>query len=149
MFRTVLFGCLSVVVLFGNSRAAHAQVGKHPHMHHALHELKQSREELKEAAHNFGGHREKALKAVDAAIHQIEVALKAAGDPYKGGKVGNEEYKKYAHHPHIHHAIHELKEARAELKNAAHNFGGHREAALRDVNLAIEQLELALKSVKK
>ena len=77
MFRTVLFGILSVVVLFGNSRAAHAQVGKHTHMHHSLHELKQSREELKEAAHNFGGHREAALRDVNLAIEQLELALKS------------------------------------------------------------------------
>ena len=49
----------------------------------------------------------------------------------------------------IHHAIHELKEARTELKEAKHDFGGHREAALRDVNYAIEQLELALKHARK
>ena len=57
-------------------------------------------------------------------------------------------YKKYKFHPHIHHAIHTLKEARHELKKAAHDFGGHREAALRDVNFAIEQLEICLKHVK-
>jgi Spy/CpxP family protein refolding chaperone len=48
----------------------------HPsHMHAALHELKEARHELKEAKHDFGGHREAALKAVDHAIHQIELAL--------------------------------------------------------------------------
>ncbi|MFO0969975.1 MAG: hypothetical protein U0793_30860 [Gemmataceae bacterium] len=34
-------------------------------------------------------------------------------------------------------------------KEASHNFGGHREAALRDVNVAIVQLELALKHAKR
>src|SRR6516225_1875614 len=38
--------------------------------------------------------------------------------------------KKGPHHPHMHHALHELKEARVELKEAAHDFGGHREKAL-------------------
>jgi hypothetical protein len=122
---------------------------KHPHMHHALHELKEVRVELKEAAHDFGGHREKALKATDAAIKQIELALKEGGDPFKGVKVDPEHYKKFEHHPHLHRAIHELKEARTELKEAKHDFGGHREQALKDVNYAIEQLELALKFAKK
>jgi hypothetical protein len=122
---------------------------RHPHMHHALHELKETRIELKEAAHDFGGHREKALKAVDAAIIQIEIALKEAGDPFKALKVDAAHYKKYDHHPHIHRAIAELKETRVELKEAKHDFGGHREKALKDVNYAIEQLELALKFARK
>jgi hypothetical protein len=122
---------------------------KHPHLHHALHELRETRVELKEAKHDFGGHREKALKATDAAIVQIELALKAGGDPFKALKVDPEWYKKFEHHPHLHRSLHELKEARVELKEAKHNFGGHREKALRDVDHAIEQLELALKFAHK
>jgi hypothetical protein len=122
---------------------------RHPHMHHALHELKETQVELKEAAHDFGGHREKALKAVDAAIIQLEVALKEGRDPFKVPKIDPEVYKKFERHPHIHRAIHELKEARVELKEAKHDFGGHREKALKDVNYAIEQLELALKFDRK
>jgi hypothetical protein len=122
---------------------------RHPHIHHALHELKETRIELKEAKHDFGGHREKALKATDAAIVQLELALKSAEDPFKPVKVDAEHYKKYEHHPHIHRAIHELKEARVELKEAKHDFGGHREKALKDVDYAIEQLELALKFARK
>jgi hypothetical protein len=121
---------------------------KHHHLHHAIHELKETRVELKEAKHDFGGHREAALKATDAAIVQLELALKDAGDPYKGGpKVDAELYKKFKHHPHLHRALHELKEARVQLKEAKHDFGGHREKALKDVDHAIEQLELAIKSV--
>jgi len=129
--------------------AARDEGPKYPHLHHALYELKETRIELKEAAHDFGGHREKALKATDAAIVQLELALKGAGDPYKALKVAPELYKKFEHHPHMHRAIHELKEARVQLKEAKHDFGGHREQALKDVNHAIEQLELALKFARK
>jgi hypothetical protein len=45
--------------------------------------------------------------------------------------------------------LHELREARTELKEAKHDFKGHRERALQDVNYAIEQLELALKFARK
>src|SRR5262249_13344426 len=95
-------------------------------------------------------HRAKALEATDAAIAQIDLALKGAGDNIKGtGGRDKDFYKKYKHYPHIHHALHELKEARTELKEAAHDFGGHRERALRDINYAIEQLELAIKFANK
>jgi hypothetical protein len=48
-------------------------------------------------------------------------------------------------HPHIHRALYELRQARAELKAAAHDFGGHRKQALAAVNAAIDQLGKALK----
>jgi hypothetical protein len=137
-----LFAAVFAVALAGGAIAAH------PHLHHALHELKEALVELKEAAHDFGGHRVNALKAVDAAIIQVEKCLKAKDDGYKL-KVGKDIYRKYKHHPHIHHAIVELKEARKELKEAPHNFGGHRERAIKDIDFAIKQLELALKFANK
>ncbi len=48
-------------------------------------------------------------------------------------------------HPAIHHAIAALQEARVYLKNANHDFGGHRAEALAQVDKALEQLRLALK----
>jgi hypothetical protein len=49
---------------------------RHPHLHAALRELDAAREELKSAPHDFGGHREAAIGALDAAHHQIEDCLK-------------------------------------------------------------------------
>jgi hypothetical protein len=122
---------------------------EYPHIHHALHELREARTELKEAKHDFGGHREKALEAVDEAIKQLDLCLKAKGDDVRSpGKV-DVDYTKYKHHPHIHHAVHELKESRTQLKEAKHDFGGHREQALKDVDRAIKQLELALEFPEK
>ena len=48
-------------------------------------------------------------------------------------------------HPQIHAAIDALRNARAHLQEAKHDFGGHRDAALRATNEAIEQLEICLK----
>ena len=47
-------------------------------------------------------------------------------------------------HPHIRGALRELREARRELETAAHDFCGHRAAAVRQVEATIEQLRLAL-----
>jgi hypothetical protein len=48
-------------------------------------------------------------------------------------------------HPAIRRAIASLEEAKVYLKNAKHDFGGHRADALVEVDKAIEQLRLALK----
>jgi hypothetical protein len=53
-----------------------AEPEHHPAIHRALKELRDARRELKEAAHDFGGHREDAVKAVDGAIEQLEICLK-------------------------------------------------------------------------
>jgi L-lactate utilization protein LutB len=120
---------------------------KHRHLHHALHEMREAHKELKEAKHNFGGHREKALDALDGAIRQTEKALESAGDPFKGftpGKI----YGGYKNHPHLRHSLHEMREARTELKEAKHNFGGHREKAIKDLNVAIDQVEKCIAQLK-
>jgi acyl-CoA reductase-like NAD-dependent aldehyde dehydrogenase len=49
---------------------------RHPHIRSALHELREARGELKTAAHDFGGHRDEAVEAVDKAIRQLEECLK-------------------------------------------------------------------------
>jgi hypothetical protein len=43
-------------------------------------------------------------------------------------------------HPHMVAALHELREARTELKESRDDFGGRKERALRDIDAAIEQL---------
>ena len=58
----------------GNA-AGGAKHDKHPHIRAAIRELEGAKKELKEAAHDFGGHREDALKATDNAIEQLRKAL--------------------------------------------------------------------------
>jgi hypothetical protein len=48
------------------------------------------------------------------------------------------------HHPEIRKAIQALQMARKHLKEAAHDFGGHRAQALEDTNRALKQLKLCL-----
>ena len=47
-------------------------------------------------------------------------------------------------HQKIHRAIQLCKEAKAVLEKGAHDFGGHRVAAIRHINSAIDQLHKAL-----
>src|SRR5271166_5318858 len=141
MFRSCSFAFLTVgAACLLPAGAAQAGAKPHPHIFHGLYELREARTELREANHDFGGHRKAALSAVDAAIVQLDLALKYAGD--KRPFVGNPKadfYRKYGAYPHIHHAVYELKETVAELRAATHNYGGHREAALRDTQAAIRQ----------
>jgi len=48
-------------------------------------------------------------------------------------------------HPQIHDAIAALRNAKAHLEHAAHDFGGHRVDAIKATDEAIHQLEICLK----
>lgn len=143
-----LFG-LAIVVT--NADGGDKKQHPHHHYHHALWELRDARKELQEAKHDFAGHKEKALAAINDAIKQIDLILKNHNDNIKGAPTRGdlkEVYKQYTHHPHLHHALHECLHAHKQLEEARHDFG-HRKAALRDIHAAIVQIELVLKHHKK
>jgi hypothetical protein len=58
------------------AKADEKEKERHPHIHKALEELREARKDLKEADHDFGGHRAEAVEAIDVAIKQLELALK-------------------------------------------------------------------------
>jgi hypothetical protein len=50
----------------------------HPHIRAALHNLEEARAQLEAAAHDFGGHRVKALEHTNKAIEECREALRYA-----------------------------------------------------------------------
>ena len=48
----------------------------HPEINAAIRALEAARLHLQRAAHDFGGHRVKAIRAIDAALVQLKLALK-------------------------------------------------------------------------
>ena len=52
------------------------RVERHPHIRAAIRELRESKRELETAAHDFGGHRVRAVRACDHAIEQLELSLR-------------------------------------------------------------------------
>lgn len=55
-----------------------------------------------------------------------------------------ERHGRYERHPEIERALSKLRAAKEDLEKAAHDFGGHRSAAVGSINHAIEELEAAL-----
>jgi hypothetical protein len=75
--------------------------------------------------------------------------LPLTGDSVIAVAQAQEKKEKKERHPRIRAAIHELREAKRELEKADHDFGGHRKEAIEAVDVAIKQLELALKFDKR
>jgi len=49
---------------------------RHPAINAAVDALVKARSDLQHAAHDFGGHRVKAIRATDAAIEQLKICLR-------------------------------------------------------------------------
>lgn len=45
----------------------------HPHIHAALEAMREAKHQLESAAHDYHGHRVKAIEHLDAAIHEAEI----------------------------------------------------------------------------
>ena len=74
VFVSVL--CLIVSVMMPSlalSQTPHKE--RHPNIRAAINALEKAKVDLEHAAHDFGGHRAEALKAVDYAIKQLRQAL--------------------------------------------------------------------------
>jgi L-lactate utilization protein LutB len=136
-----MFGVALGLLAFATPRAC----AEHPLLHAALSEMREARTELKEGRHDFGGHRAKALEALDYAIVQVEKALRAVGDNVKGAPFPKDAYRGYSNHPHVRHALVAARDARNELSDAAHDYKGHRVKALEAMDAVVHQLDEALK----
>ena len=60
-----------MLVLSSPSPAA----GRHPQIHAAINALRNAKIHLQEAAHDFGGHRVDAIRAIDEAERQLGICL--------------------------------------------------------------------------
>lgn len=128
-------------------RASNAQLRE------AIHVLQLTKKTLEGADHDYGGHRVDAVKAIGAAEHQLKLALsahpKGKKPGGKGGKGGKGKEPQNISNMQLAEAIPILQRTVGLMEKANHDYGGHREQAIKDVNIAIRQLNKALEFEKK
>ena len=54
----------------------------------------------------------------------------------------------HEHHPEMHKAMRKLRSAKADLEKASHDYAGHRVAAIKLIDQAIEEIKAGLESDK-
>jgi hypothetical protein len=123
----------------------------------ALYVLQATKKMLRSADHDYGGHRVAAIKEIDAAEHQLKLALRSqhpgktpggkTGKPGAGHGKGREPQN--ISNLQLADAIVILEQTRILLEKADHDYGGHRAAAVRDLGAAVQQLKIALRFEKK
>jgi hypothetical protein len=72
--RRILVGVLAGMMIFG----AGVALAEQGNMEAALMHLNEAKASLERAEHNKGGHREKALKEVNEAIHHVQEGIEYA-----------------------------------------------------------------------
>jgi len=80
MKKLIILSCVALGLLCPaafNSTANADSHERHPQIHEAIHALENARKHMKEAKHDFNGHREAALRACDEAIIQLRLALES------------------------------------------------------------------------
>ena len=122
----------------------------HPHMRRAMHHLNQAKAELAAAKHDYSGHRAAALDDAQKAVEEIIAGLESDG--WKGERTlapasqpAPEEGK--SHHE-MRRALWHLRQAKTQLKDADHDYHGHRVEAIKFVDHSIRHVREGLKSVE-
>jgi hypothetical protein len=70
----------------GAPPAAGTAQREHRRLHAAPHELREARSEVRNAGDDFGGHRDKALRATDDAVASLKLLLRIKGDGRPGAR---------------------------------------------------------------
>jgi hypothetical protein len=155
--------CLSLPALAGAGKGSKREPQRvsNAQLREGLDVLQATKKLLKGANHDYGGHRLAAIKAIDAAEHQLKLALrsqqkgknpggKTGGTTGKSGTGrGKEPEPQNISNLQLADAIVILERTRTLLEKADHDYGGHRAAAVRDLGAAVEQLKIALRFEKK
>jgi len=144
MFRNLFSfasACLLVVIPLTAPTATAQERSQHPRLRAALHELREARAELVSAKDAWPpGNKERALVAIDNAIKSVRTILAVKEDEFRtfrGVDRDNDYYKRYQDHPRLRAALHDLREAREELRAAKADFGNLKERALDDIDIAV------------
>jgi hypothetical protein len=113
-----------------------------PHLRAALHELREARAELKGSRDRWpAGDRGRAERSIDDAIQSVRTILAVKSlDDFRGVDRRPDYYKRFRDHPRMRAALQDLREGRDELKASRSDFGGMRERALEDIEVAIGDL---------
>jgi hypothetical protein len=148
--RKPLTASLAVVVALGVAFALTggivvARAAGHPEINDAYRRLMRAQYLVQHSCHQLGGHREAALKHVEAALNQLKLAAQTvhASLPAASGS-GPITNISGSMHPRIQEAINQCREAKRHLASAAHDFGGHRTKAVQDIDGALAELRLAM-----
>jgi hypothetical protein len=81
--KAVLWGLSTALIGMALGAAGTVALAKQGHMEEAYHHLQGAKEELQEADHDKGGHRDKALELINRAMQQVQAGMQYAHEHHE------------------------------------------------------------------
>src|SRR5687768_7863334 len=122
----------------------------HPRLRAVLHELREARAVLKDARDTWPqGYKDRALQHIDDAIVTIKTILAVKNvDDFRGVQRSPDYYTRYKDHPRLRAALDDVRDARDELRGTKSDFGGLKDRALDDLDLAAGSIVTLIRYAK-
>jgi len=152
MCRRVLWVALVALVALAPAAPVSAQPkADHPRLRAALHELREARQELQTARDSWPpGYKERAVRSIDDAISSVRTILAVKDvNTFRGVDRNDDYYTRFKDHPRLRAALQDLRDARDELRAAKADFGGQKERALDDMEIAIGDILTLMRNDKR
>jgi hypothetical protein len=123
----------------------------HPRLRAALHELREAQANLQKAKDTWPpGHKEQAQQAITDAMKTVQTILAVKDvDAFRGVDRNPDYYTRFQDHPRLRAALADVREARDELRTAKADFGGLKDRALDDLDVAAGSLVTLIRHNKR
>ena len=123
----------------------------HPRLRAALHELREAQRNLLTAKDTWPpGHREQAQQAIRDAVRSVQTILAVKDvEDFRGVDRNEDYYGRYKDHPRLRAALDDVRDARDELRSARADFGGLKDRALDDLDVAAGSLVTLIRHNKR
>ena len=123
----------------------------HPRLRAALHELREAQRNVASAKDTWPpGHREQAQQALRDAAKSVQTILAVKDvETFRGVDRNEDYYGRYKDHPRLRAALDDVRDARDELRAAKADFGGLKDRALDDLDVAAGSLVTLIRHGKR
>ena len=140
-----LFGLAPVLVF--TMFAAPAAGQEHPRVRAALHEIREARKMLKTAGDVYPPQeRERAERALDGAAETLKTILAVRNlDDFRGVDRNPEYYNRFKDHPRLRAALEDVRDGRDELRASKNDFGGLKEQAIDELDVAAGSIVILIR----
>jgi hypothetical protein len=120
----------------------------HPRLRAALHEMREARAMLQESRVNYPqGLKERALAHLDGAMQEVQAILAVKDvNTFVGYDRKDDYYNRFADNPRLRSALSDVRDARDELRAAKADFGGHKDAALDNLDIVAGDIVVLIRT---
>ena len=146
-----LIGLTPVIVFTVFTAPAAGQGVEHPRVRAALHEIREARNVLRTATDVYPPQeRERAMRGLENAMETLKTILAVRNvDDFRGVDRNPEYYNRFKDHPRLRAALEDVRDARDELRASKNDFGGLKDQAIDELDVAAGSIVVLIRRDKR